>query len=109
MQGLRYAARHTGLGPLLLYAAFSAMLLRGMQEILPPYVDRLFGRGAESLAVLTACFGVGALFAGLWVANRGGSRARRGWRSGRRWRRPLVSRWLRRHRLVPARHGRARR
>ena len=71
MQGLRYAARHIGLGPLLAYAAFTAMLLRAMQEILPPYVDRLFGRGAESLAVLTACFGIGALFAGLWVANRG--------------------------------------
>ncbi len=71
VQGLRYAARHVGLGPLLVYAAFCAGLLRAMQEILPPYVERLFGRGAESLAVLTACFGIGALFAGLWVANRG--------------------------------------
>jgi MFS family permease len=71
VEGIRYAARHPGLGPLLLYAAFGAMLLRGVQEILPPYVERLFGRGAESLALLTACFGIGALAAGLWVANRG--------------------------------------
>jgi predicted MFS family arabinose efflux permease len=71
VQGIRYAARHAGLGPLLLYAALTAMLLRGVQEILPPFVERLFGRGAESLAVLTACFGVGALVAGLLVANRG--------------------------------------
>jgi MFS family permease len=71
VQGLRYAARHVGLGPLLVYAAFAAALLRALQEILPPYVERLFGRGAESLAVLTACFGIGALCAGLWVANRG--------------------------------------
>jgi MFS family permease len=69
--GIGYAMRHKGLGPLFLYAALSALLMRGVQEILPPFVDRLFGRGAESLAVLTACFGVGALVAGLWVASRG--------------------------------------
>lgn len=69
--GLAYARRHAGIGPLLLYAALAAMLLRGMQEILPPYVERLFDRGAESLAVLTACFGVGSLVAGLLVAGRG--------------------------------------
>lgn len=69
--GLAYAAGHKGLGPLLLYAALSGVLLRGMQELLPPYVDRLFGRGAESLAILTACFGIGALVSGLVVAARG--------------------------------------
>jgi predicted MFS family arabinose efflux permease len=69
--GLAYARRHPGLGPLLLYAALAALLLRGVQEILPPYVEWVFGRGAESLAALTACFGVGALIAGLWVAQRG--------------------------------------
>jgi MFS family permease len=69
--GIRYAARHPGLGPILLFAAVSALLLRGVQEILPPFVDRAFGRGAESLAVLTAAFGVGALVAGLAVAARG--------------------------------------
>ncbi len=70
-EGLRYAARHPGLGPLLLYAALTAVLLRGVQEILPPFVELRFGRGAESLAILTACFGVGALVAGLTVAARG--------------------------------------
>jgi predicted MFS family arabinose efflux permease len=69
--GVRYAARHVGLGPLLLYSALAAMLLRGVQEVLPPFVDRIYGLGAESLAILTACFGVGALVAGLWVAGRG--------------------------------------
>lgn len=69
--GMRYAARHPGLGPILLFAAVSALLLRGVQEILPPFVERAFGRGAESLAVLTAAFGVGALVSGLAVAARG--------------------------------------
>lgn len=70
-EGIRYVARHPGLGPLLLYAASLGILLRGVQELLPPYVERLFGRGAESLAMLTACFGIGALVAGLWLASRG--------------------------------------
>jgi MFS family permease len=71
VDGVRYAARHPGLGPILGFAAVSAVLLRGVQEILPPFVDRAFGRGAESLALLTAAFGVGALISGLAVAARG--------------------------------------
>jgi MFS family permease len=69
--GLRYAARHPGLGPILAFAAIAAVLLRGVQEILPPFVERAFGLGAEALAVLTAAFGVGALVSGLMVASRG--------------------------------------
>ncbi|MBR0671870.1 MFS transporter [Neoroseomonas soli] len=71
LDGIRYAARHPGLGPILAFAAVAAVLLRGVQEILPPFVDRAFGLGAEALAVLTAAFGVGALVSGLAVAARG--------------------------------------
>jgi MFS family permease len=71
VDGLRYAARHPGLGPILAFSAVAAMLLRGVQEILPPFVERIFGLGAEALAGLTAAFGVGALAAGLVVAARG--------------------------------------
>jgi predicted MFS family arabinose efflux permease len=70
-QGLAYVARHPGFGPILLYAAVMSVLLRGVQEILPPFVDRVFGQGPGGLAVLTAGIGVGALVAGLWLANRG--------------------------------------
>ncbi|MFL1463763.1 MFS transporter [Roseococcus sp. DSY-14] len=69
--GIRYAARHPGIGPLFLFAGVTAVLLRGVQEILPPYVERLFGQGAPGLAVLTAAIGAGALCGGLWVASRG--------------------------------------
>jgi len=70
-EGFAYVARHPGLGPLLGYAAMIGVLLRSVQELLPPFVERNFGRGAESLAMLTACFGIGALVAGLWLAARG--------------------------------------
>jgi MFS family permease len=71
LDGLRYVSRHPGIGPLFLFAGTSALLLRGVQEILPPYVERLFGQGAGGLALLTAAIGVGALLGGLWVAGRG--------------------------------------
>ena len=68
--GLAYVARHPGLGPIFAFSAMACLTLRGVQEILPPYVERLFGRGAESLAVLTAAIGIGALGAGLTIASR---------------------------------------
>ena len=71
VEGLRYAAAHPGIGPILAFAGVSAILLRGIQEVLPPYVERLFGQGAGGLALLTAAIGVGALVGGLWVASRG--------------------------------------
>jgi len=71
VDGMRYAANHPGIGPILLFAGISAILLRGVQEVLPPYVERLFGQGAAGLALLTAAIGIGALIAGLWVASRG--------------------------------------
>ncbi|WP_198378034.1 MFS transporter [Neoroseomonas rubea] len=71
VDGVRYAARHPGLGPILAFSAVGAVLLRGVQEILPPFVERIFGLGPGALAGLTAAFGVGALCAGLMVAARG--------------------------------------
>lgn len=69
--GFRYAGRHPGIGPILGFAAVASVLMRGVPEVLPPFVERLFGRGPEGLATLTAAIGIGALLAGLWVANRG--------------------------------------
>jgi len=69
--GLSYVAQHPGLGPILTYAAIVALLLRSLPEILPPYVERQFGLGAEALAVLTAAFGIGALISGTVVSARG--------------------------------------
>ena len=59
LEGFRYAAAHPGIGPLLAFAGASAILLRGVQEVLPPYVERLFGQGAEGLALLTAAIDAG--------------------------------------------------
>lgn len=71
LAGFRYAGRHPGIGRILVFAAMASVLLRGIPEILPPFVERLFHHGPEGLGVLTAAIGVGALISGLWVANRG--------------------------------------
>ncbi len=70
-EGLRYAAGHPGIGPVLAFAGVSAILLRGVQEVLPPFVDRIFQQGAGGLAVLTAAIAVGALIGGVAIAARG--------------------------------------
>src|ERR1700712_1339578 len=69
--GIRYVARHRGIGPLMLYAATVGMTLRAVPEMLPPYVADQFGRGAEGLATLASTMGCAALIGGRAVAIRG--------------------------------------
>jgi predicted MFS family arabinose efflux permease len=69
--GIRYVARHRGIGPLMLYAATVGMTLRSVPEMLPPYVADQFGRGAEGLATLASTMGCAALIGGFVVALRG--------------------------------------
>jgi len=71
MEGLRYVTRHPGIGPLMLFAATVGMTLRGVTEMLPPYVSLLFGRGAEGLATLASTMGCAAMAGGFLVAIRG--------------------------------------
>ncbi len=71
IEGVRYVTRHKGIGPIMLFAATIGMLLRAVPEMLPPYVENLFGRGAEGLATLASAMGGAALVGGTYVAMRG--------------------------------------
>ena len=71
VEGVRYVARHRGIGPIMLFAACMGMALRSVPEMLPPFVAELFGRGAEGLATLASSMGCAALVGGLLVAVRG--------------------------------------
>ncbi|HEX4173517.1 MAG TPA: MFS transporter [Acetobacteraceae bacterium] len=71
IEGVRYVARHRGIGPLLLFAAAVGVLLRAVPEMLPPYVADLFGRDARGLATLASTMGMAALMGGALVAIRG--------------------------------------
>jgi MFS family permease len=70
-EGIRYVARHRGIGPIMLFAAAVGMLLRAVPEMLPPYVADLFGRDARGLATFASTMGFAALVGGTLVAIRG--------------------------------------
>ena len=70
LDGVRYVARHRGIGPVMLFAATVGMTLRSVTEMLPPYVAG-FGKGAEGLATLASTMGCAALIGGFLVAIRG--------------------------------------
>jgi predicted MFS family arabinose efflux permease len=70
--GLGYAARHPGIGPILLLQAVLAVCARPFVELLPGFAAEVFGRGAPGLAVLSSTIGIGAIVGGLWLAQRAG-------------------------------------
>ena len=70
-EGVIYAVRHPGIGPMLLLHTALAITVRPFIELLPGFAADVFGRGAPGLATLGSTVGVGAVFGGLWLAQRG--------------------------------------
>lgn len=70
IDGYAYAARHPGIGPMLLLLAVTSLGSRAFVELLPGFADAVFARGPEGLAWLTAATGLGAMAGGLWMAQR---------------------------------------
>ncbi len=71
LDGIRYAAAHAGLGPLLVLLIIIALGVKPFLELLPGFADDVFHRGVQGLAHLTAVSGIGAFFAAIWLAWRG--------------------------------------
>ena len=72
VDGYTYAARHPGIGPMLLMMTITSLSTRAFVELLPGFADAVFNRGPEGLAWLTAAIGLGAMVGGLWMAQRPG-------------------------------------
>jgi MFS family permease len=70
IDGYAYAAKHPGIGPMLLMLTITSLSTRAFVELLPGFADAVFGRGAQGLAWLTAATGLGAMAGGLWMAQR---------------------------------------
>jgi MFS family permease len=71
VEGLTYARRHTGIGPMLVLLMAFAVGGKALFELLPEFADHIFGRGTEGLAELTVAGGLGALVTSVWLAGRG--------------------------------------
>lgn len=69
--GYSYAARHTGIGPMLVVLIVLAICARPYTELLPGFAGAVFNEGADGLALLTSATGLGAALGGLWLAQRG--------------------------------------
>ncbi len=70
-EGLRYVTAHAGIGPILALHAILAVTTRPFVELLPGFADEIFNRGAGGLAALSSAIGIGAIAAGLFLAQRG--------------------------------------
>lgn len=68
--GMRYAANHPGIAPLLLLLTIVCICVRPVVELLPGFAATVFASGADGLAILTSTIGAGAVLGGLWLARR---------------------------------------
>ena len=71
--GMRYAARHPGIGPALILLIAAAIGIKPFLELLPGLADGVFDAGVEGFATFAAVAGAGAIIAGVWMAARGRS------------------------------------
>ena len=69
--GYKYAVSHPAIAPLILILFGGSFLTRPVVELLPGFAAGVFGRGPEGLAFLTSAMGLGAILAGIWIAQRG--------------------------------------
>ncbi|MBA6328294.1 MFS transporter [Colwellia sp. MB02u-6] len=72
--GVNYALNSDLILRLLILIAVSAILGRGLLEILPAAADVLYNRGVEGLAWLNSAAGVGAIIAGLLLSSLSSAR-----------------------------------
>jgi MFS family permease len=73
-EGYLYAARHAGIGPLLVLVIVTSTSLRAVLELMPAYADGVFQAGAAGLGMLVAATGAGAILSGIWLGLRGSVR-----------------------------------
>ena len=75
--GIGYALGHPGIGPMLFLLAVVSLGVRPFVELMPGFAAEVFSGGADTLALLSATVGLGAVASGLWIARRGPRRLTR--------------------------------
>jgi MFS family permease len=71
IDGLKHAWNYTDLRLLLFFALIASLLIRNYLDFLPGFSDRVFNRGKEGLATLTAVSGIGSMIFATFFAIRG--------------------------------------
>jgi len=70
-EGIRYAAKHPGIGPILILIISLAVGLKPTLELFPGVAGSVYGLGVTGLSGLVASAAVGATIAAFWLAQRG--------------------------------------
>lgn len=71
--GIRFAAGHPGIGPILLLLITLGICVRPLQDLLPGFADLVFGHGADGYSGMISALGAGAMIAATWMIRRGNS------------------------------------
>ncbi len=69
-EGMRYAAAHAGIGPVLVMLTALAVGLKPLLELLPGVTGAVYSGGASDLGWLMSSSAVGATCASFWLAQR---------------------------------------
>ena len=70
-EGIRYAAKHPGIGPVLILIIALAIGLKPVLELLAGVTDTVYKMGPAGLGNLMAASAIGATLAAIWLAQRG--------------------------------------
>ncbi|MBK17915.1 MAG: hypothetical protein CMM52_03635 [Rhodospirillaceae bacterium] len=70
-EGMRYAAKHPGIGPALVLIVALALGLKPVLELLAGVIDTVYHLGPEGLGQLMAAAALGATMVSVWLAQRG--------------------------------------
>lgn len=68
--GFSYVRGHRATAYVMLIVLVTGMASRPVNELLPGFSDRVFNRGADGLAMMTAAIGLGAMAGSAWVVTR---------------------------------------
>jgi predicted MFS family arabinose efflux permease len=68
--GLRYTARHPGIGPVMFLLLASSVGTRPFIDLLPGFAASVFGRGPQGLSLMTSTVGLGAMCGGTYLTLR---------------------------------------
>lgn len=69
-EGLRYTARHPGIGPVMFLLLISSVGTRPFMDLLPGFAASVFGRGPQGLAMMTSTVGLGAFCGATYLTLR---------------------------------------
>jgi MFS family permease len=71
VDGIKYAANHPGIGPVLMATLLLSILVRPLSDLVPGFIDEVFQKGPAELGLVLSAYGCGGMVGSFWMGNRG--------------------------------------